>query len=307
MFPPVLSRPGPEGREGLPSVPLQPSQPIPLEQLPPVVTNSVGMKFARIPAGSFLMGNHEPMEDLQLDFDVNAQQLQDEYPQHRVLIPNHFYLGVYEVTRRDYRQIMKEEADVGLSPDLTVGSNPDRLPVSQVSWSGAIEFCSQLSALPEERAAQRLYRLPTEAEWEYACRGGADRPPTRYFFGNSNRDLLDYGWPDGYLHPVGQLAPNPLGLYDLLGNAPEWCQDVYSTTYYQDSPAVDPQGPAEGSGVKTRVCRYGPWSANRGSRELTAGSGFRVAFTALLPKTVSPDRKGARDQSTAPGDHRPTP
>jgi formylglycine-generating enzyme required for sulfatase activity len=125
-----------------------------------------------------------------------------------------------------------------------------------VSWSDAVEFCRKLSALPEERRAGREYRLPTEAEWEYACRAGST---TKWSFGDDEAQLGDYGWFNGnsgfHTHPVGQKKPNAWGLFDMHGNVWEWCSDGYED--YGSSAVTDPQGP---SGASARVYRGGSWS-----------------------------------------------
>jgi formylglycine-generating enzyme required for sulfatase activity len=144
-----------------------------------------------------------------------------------------------------------------------MGSNPSRfkgedLPVENVSWNDCLEFCRKLTE--RQRAAGRLpagvaYRLPTEAEWEYACRAGTT---TRYYTGDSESDLARAGWYDGNsgdrTHPVGQKVANAFGLYDMHGNVWEWCQDWYGP--YGTANATDPRGPQRGPG---RVVRGGGW------------------------------------------------
>jgi len=165
---------------------------------------------------------------------------------HQVTLTQPLYMGVHEVTQSQYEQVM------GNNPsDFTGRSNP----VEQVSWVEAVEFCRKLSALPAEKSAGRVYRLPTEAEWEYACRAGTT---TEYSFGNDKSELGEYAWFDGNsdrtTHPVGQKRSNGWGLYDMHGNVWEWCQD-----WYGDSPSgsvADPTGPSSGS---DRVLRGGGW------------------------------------------------
>ena len=155
--------------------------------------NSVSMDFVLIPAGQFSMGS------------VAGDS--DEQPVHEVTISQPFYLGVYEVTEADWSRVM--------------GGNKgsSTRPVLDVSWDDAVSFCAKLSALPAERAAGRVYRLPTEAEWEYACRAGTT---TAYSFGDDASLLVDFAWfggnSGGQTHPVGQKKPNPWGLYDMHGN-----------------------------------------------------------------------------------------
>ena len=156
---------------------------------------------------------------------------------------------MYEVTQEQYERVM--------------GKNPSRfkgpqLPVERVSWKAAVSFCTKLSAFPEEQAAGRTYRLPTEAEWEYACRAGST---TDFCFGDAEWGLDDYAWyednSDHRTHPVGQKRPNAWGLYDMHGNVWEWCADWHDEAYYEASPVDDPQGPATGV---DRVGRGGSWS-----------------------------------------------
>ena len=225
-------------------------------------TNSnTGMKFKLIPAGEFTMGSPEDDPD----------RVSDETPR-RVQITKPFYLGIYEVTQEQYEKVM--------------GENPSRFkdpsrPVEQVSWKDATAFCAKLS----ETERRSTYRLPTEAEWEYACRAGTT---TRHSFG----DDLDpqYAWfrdnSDGGSHPVGQKRPNAWGLYDMHGNVREWCRDRYASSYQADPSTVDPAGPATGS---NRVARGGGWyvtpeycrSANRDKYapiDRFLNLGFRVAL-----------------------------
>ena len=183
-----------------------------------------------------------------------------------------------------------------------MGSVPSRWtdadrPVEQVSWEDVTEFCRQLSALPDERQAGRGYRLPTEAEWEYACRAGTT---TVYYFGNGESGLGDFGWfrrnARRVTHPVGQKKPNAWGLFDMHGNVWEWCSDGYGD--YPKGVASDPRGPSTGS---FRVCRGGCWrvtagycrSAGRGRYGPTYRSsdlGFRLA---LSPSGMNPPEAAA--------------
>jgi formylglycine-generating enzyme required for sulfatase activity len=210
------------------------------------------MMLVLIPAGEFLMGSP--------DSDKDAEP--DEKPQHRVRIARPFYLGATEVTRGQYRAI------TGADPSYFKGS--DDLPVERVSWEDAIAFCDKLNQVENERLEGARYRLPTEAEWEYACRGGSMTP---YSFGDDAASLGEFGWssnPVGKTHPVSQKRPNGFNLYDMNGNVWEWCQDWYDKDYYGRSPNADPLGTA---GAASRVIRGGSWlddprsarSANRGA------------------------------------------
>jgi formylglycine-generating enzyme required for sulfatase activity len=219
------------------------------------MTNSVGMKLALIPPGEFLMGSKDSVE--------NADE--DEKPQHPVRITTPFYLGVNEVTQEEYQRVMDENPSA-FSPegkgskqvsDLETG----RFPVESVSWDDAVEFCRKLSLLAEEKAAGLVYRLPTEAEWEYACRAGTTTP---FYFGDELNEQANssglYGKTQedslGRTTTVGSYPPNAFGLSDMHGNVWEWCQDWYDGDYYESSPVDNPQGPPEGL---RRVIRGGCW------------------------------------------------
>ena len=207
----------------------------PLQRAGEVITNSLGTRLAFVPAGEFLMGSP--------DSDNDAHK--NEKPQHRVRITRPFYLGVHPVTQEEYERVM------GNNPSQFKG-DPQR-PVESVSWNDAMEFCRQLS----EKEGKE-YRLPIEAEWEYACRAGSR---TEWCFGDSESQLAGYAWyfdnSDHTTHPVGQKKPNGWGLYDMHGNVWEWCSDWYVRDYYENSSANDPQGPSSGS---HRVIRGGSWN-----------------------------------------------
>ena len=240
-------------------------------QPPKEITNSIGMKLVLIPKGKFMLGSPESEEDRD-----------DDETQHEVTISKDYYLGVHEVTQAQYEKV------TGANPsyfqgDEIKGSSSNH-PVEQVSWEDAVEFCKKLSDLPEEKAAGRVYRLPTEAQWEYACRAGSK---TAYSFGESSKSLGDYAWFDvnSQTHPVGEKKANAWGLYDMHGNVLEWCSDWYGE--YPKDAVSDPRGPKEGS---RRVDRGGGWyyeaadcrSANRVGLDPSTHSiyfGFRVALS----------------------------
>jgi formylglycine-generating enzyme required for sulfatase activity len=191
--------------------------------------NGVKLELVRIPAGEFQMGSSES---------------DSAKPVHKVRITKPFYMGKTEVTQEQWQAVM--------------GNNPSRFkgaknPVEQVSWDDCQAFVKKLSA----KVGGLAFALPTEAEWEYACRAGST---TKYCFGDSDRELGDYGWYDSNsdkkTHPVGQKKPNAFGLYDMHGNVWEWCQDWYDENYYKNSPKDDPTGPTKGDG---RVLRGGSW------------------------------------------------
>jgi formylglycine-generating enzyme required for sulfatase activity len=245
------------------------------------VTNSIGMTFAPIPKGKFMMGAAKD--------DREAQS--SDKPRHEVEVTKGFYLGIYEVTQKQYKQVR------GYNPSWVVGGqggfqslgNTDDFPVEKVSWDDARAFVAKLNDSPAEKAAKRKYRLPTEAEWEYACRAGTK---TVYAFGNKlTARQANFGNSLGRTCKVGSYPPNEWGLYDMHGNVFEWCQDNFSATYYADSPLRDPRGPAKEDNWRHRVRRGGGWawdvkycgSAARDYRTATVGAsdyGFRVAMEA---------------------------
>jgi len=178
------------------------------------ITNAVGMTFARVPAGSFIMG--APKE--QLGFQGNETQ-------HNVSITRPHYLGAFEVTQKQYRAIMKASPSAfakGAPNALSVeGIDTDDLPVEQVTWDQAVEFCERMSSIPDEKKAGRRYRLPTEEEWEYACRAGTT---TAFHFGKSlTHALANFGRHVGHPCPVGRHPPNAFGLHDMHGQVWEKC------------------------------------------------------------------------------------
>ncbi len=223
------------------ATPLSPSTLV----LPTEFTNSLGMEFRLIEPGTFMMGS--PASERGRSIDVQ---------QHRVTLTKSFYMCIYPVIQSEYEQIM------GRNPSEFKG---DRYPVETVSWEDAIEFIKKLTALPEERSAGRSYRLPTEAEWEYACRAGSS---TAYCFGDDETRLGEYAWyyaksgrrtwlgaiNDRKTHPVGEKRPNGWGLYDMHGNVWEWCSDWYGD--YPSGSVTDPTGARSGS---SRVSRGGSW------------------------------------------------
>ena len=203
--------------------------------LPSEFTNSLGMEFRLIEPGTFMMGSPEN----------EAGRYEDE-TQHRVTLTKPYYLGVYEVTQDEYERLM------GINPSNFKGR---RNPVESISYDNAIAFIKRLNDLPEEKAAGRVYRLPTEAEWEYACRAGSS---TAYCFGDDETRLGEYAWyyknSGETTHPVGEKRPNGWGLYDMHGNVWEWCNDWYGD--YPSGSVTDPTGASSGS---VRVCRGGGW------------------------------------------------
>ena len=246
------------------------------------ITNSIGMKLVLIPKGTFAMGS-----------PPNEVGARDDERQHEVNISLDYYLGAYEVTQAQYKKVMGENPS-HFQGDNIAERHPQTKrvvkdvdssnhPVETVSWVDAAEFCIRLSALPEEMKAGRVYRLPTEAEWEYGCRAGSK---TAYGYGNNSHLLGDYAWFEDNsgpkTHAVGQKKPNAWGLYDMHGNVWEWCGDWYDATYYAQSPKDNPKGPLSGS---IRVGRGGSWinpadlcrSAYR-RRRTPGGRDFNLGF-----------------------------
>jgi formylglycine-generating enzyme required for sulfatase activity len=296
------------------------------------ITNSIGMKLTLIPSGEFMMGSGESAEETAAFFkknyggdDLTPDFFKDEHPQHRVRITRPFYLGAYHVTRAQFCQFVN---DSGYRTDAEKGEKPgapgwdagkkdfdfntkyswrnagfeqsDEHPVVCVSWNDAMAFCKWLS-----KREGKTYRLPTEAEWEYACRAGTttryssgDDPETLAKVANVADAIFKAKYPgclwaihasDGYFFtaPVGKFKPNSFGLYEMHGNAFQWCADWYAEDYYGKCPADDPTGPTSGT---LRVLRGGSWagrpdgarsafrrSGDRDFRDF--GTGFRVATT----------------------------
>jgi formylglycine-generating enzyme required for sulfatase activity len=197
-------------------------------------TSSIGTEFRLIPAGSFIMGSSE-----------NEPGRWRGETAHKVTITKPFYMGRSEVTQKEWRQIM------GTTPSYTVGENN---PVDSVSWEDVQEFISRLNNLE----GSNIYRLPTEAEWEYAARAGTT---TAFSFGDDASKLALYAWyytnSGLQTHPVMQLSSNDWDLFDMHGNVYEWVEDWYSGNYYSNSPEMNPSGPETGS---WRVIRGGSWS-----------------------------------------------
>lgn len=204
------------------------------------------MEFVRIPAGEFMMGTHESpagiVESLKLP-KICVEYLKNECPQHHVRITKPFYICKYELTQEQWKAIM------GTQPGFHKGERD--LPVEKVSWNEARQFISKLNA--QVSLPGITFSLPTEAQWEYACRAGTK---TRFHFGDDEKLLGDYAWygrnSGKKAHPVGQKKPNPWGLYDINGNVHEWCNDWYDSDYYKQSSADDPTGPVTGAARVTR-------------------------------------------------------
>ncbi len=223
----------------------------------------VKIETVRVPSGKFIMGS------------PNGEGDADEHPQHAITVSS-FYLGKYEITQAQWSAVAKlPKVKIDFFPSHPSYFEGSNLPVEQISWAEAIEFCDRLT-----KATGRVYRLPTEAEWEYACRAGTTGMNT----GNLD-EMAWYGINSGKLrieaneiwrtdhanyvkrlsengcqtHPVGEKRTNGFGLFDMQGNVGEWCMDWYGVEYYSQSPNTDPLGPNTGS---ARVIRGGSWLSN---------------------------------------------
>jgi uncharacterized protein (TIGR02996 family) len=253
------------------------------------LTNSIGMELAYIPPATFLMGSPEEEEGRRAD-----------EPEHEVTITNGFYLGRYAVTQGEYEAVMGTNPSYfsakGKGKAKVEGLETNRFPVERVSHADAMAFCEKLSALEGEKAKGWTYRLPTEAEWEYACRGGAGSAPFHFRKNLSSKQAnVNGNYPYGgaargpYLErtcQVGSYKPNAYGLYDMHGNVWEWCADWYDEHYYSKGDKEDPRGPQSGT---SRVPRGGCWySVPEGCRAASRTKlapavrsgyfGFRVCF-----------------------------
>ena len=232
-----------------------------------IITNSIGMKLVLIPKGTFQMGSPP----------VGKGSSPTEC-QHEVKLTQDYYLGAFEVTQAQYKKVMGKNPsyfqDENISEEKPQARGTARKidysnhPVEQVSWENAVEFCERLSKLSDENKAGRVYRLPTEAEWEYACRAGSK---SAFSFGEKAKPLGDYAWFEGnsnnQTHPVGLKKPNAWGLYDMHGSLWEWCSDWFGD--YPKGAAIDPSGPREGLG---RIVRGGNFS----TRAAWCESAFRM-------------------------------
>ena len=269
------------------------------------------MKFVLIPPGEFKMGS-TPAEieaALLLTGDDYAWKdcIRSEAPQHTVVLTQPFYLGRHEVTQKEYFTVAGANPSVfsamGAGKEVVRGMESDNHPVERVNWFEAAEFTSLLSNREKlkpfyfrsDTTLTHLegtgYRLPTEAEWEFACRAGTT---TSYWIGNRDEDLLRTGWfgpnSGARTHAVGELEANPLGLFDIHGNVWEWVQDSWDSEYFArlaDQPAIDPVGPA--STDTRRLIRgggftYGNSSGRSSNRYLNQANeghgncGFRIAL-----------------------------
>ncbi|MDU9050536.1 MAG: formylglycine-generating enzyme family protein [Candidatus Electrothrix sp. Rat3] len=282
-------------------------------------TNSIGMEFKSIAPGTFFMGSclysradkerdnkleqqglppQGPTCPAQVPEDKNA--LEEEAPQHEVQINKGFQIGTHEVTLGQFKLFLgslndQERSKIETEEFQNANTHGDEAPVVTVSWDDAQTFIGWLN----QKEGGQKYRLPTEAEWEYAARAGSK---TIFFWGDTLEKAPEYAWfnmehadlliwfPEGefnkkenFPHPVGLKKPNAWGLYDMAGNVWEWVNDRYSATYYQNSPKVDPTGPKNG---EIRCFRGGSWYGS--------AMNLRSAFRGLNVPTHRSDSLGFR-------------
>jgi sulfatase modifying factor 1 len=236
---------------------------------PAAIKSGNGPDMVLVPAGSFAMGNRRDKEDAAAVHKVTVGA---------------FLMDKYEVTQEEFARLKL--------PDPSHFKGP-LLPAEQITWEQAATYCNARSRAEGLQPCYNVetsecnfqadgYRLPTEAEWEYACRAGSDED---YSFGGDLRKLGEYAWfaenSSQKTHPVGQKKPNAWGLFDMHGNVAEWCNDVYDQGYYKRSPEANPHGPADG---KEYVLRGGSWKspadALRSSYRLGENPGFSDACLA---------------------------
>ncbi|MFL5244759.1 MAG: formylglycine-generating enzyme family protein [Gemmataceae bacterium] len=256
--------------------------------MPPTIITKGGVEMVVIPAGSFEMGSRTGKED--------------ESYVHRVSLDS-FFMDKFEVTQAEFERLHLP------NPSHFKGA---ALPAEQITWAQAAFCCNArsrdegLQPCYNEQTGECSfdadgYRLPTEAEWEYACRAGSEAD---YCFGGDPRKLGEYAWyadnSAKKTHPVGKKKPNAWGLYDMHGNVAEWCNDVYDKGYYQTSPATNPRGPADG---KENVLRGGAWKSSadavRSSYRLGDNPGFSdaclardaIGFRCVRKTSDSPSKK----------------
>jgi formylglycine-generating enzyme required for sulfatase activity len=257
-----------------------------LTAAPELITTRIGqIKLKRVPAGEFMMSSNSSASGYDEEFLDNAASEAGK-KKHRVRITRPFYLGVYEVTQAQYEAVMGNNPSFftanGRGKDRVPGQSTDRHPVEQVGWLDAVKFCNKLSEREGIAPFYEIdggkvtvadwnrpgYRLPTEAEWQYACRANTS---TRYPFGDDAARLGEYGWFSGNsgdkTHPVGEKRPNGFGLYDMLGNVGERCWDANDEASHMYS---------------GRVYCGGDWGARsvcRDAGDCAAGTiGFRLAL-----------------------------
>jgi formylglycine-generating enzyme required for sulfatase activity/serine/threonine protein kinase len=278
--------------------------------VPMDLENSIGMKLRLLPPGSFLMGSPDAPE-----------RPADEGPEHEVVLTQPFYMGIHAVTIRQFKAFVNEteyrteaeknggawrrfpDGNVKPDPDpKTNWTNPgfeqnDDHPVTCVSWNDARAFCDWLSV-----KEKTLYTLPTEAQWEYACRAGSR---TKFFFGNTDEDHGKYAWfagnSDHKTHPVGLKRPNAWSLFDMQGNVWQWVADGYAENYYQRSPRQDPAGAGNadwrvyrGASHNEWPCRLAYRHGNQPPSVCSASCGFRVVLAGDVKAAAAQTQQNLR-------------
>ncbi len=250
------------------------------------LTNSVGIELIELPVGTFLRGASKD--------DPDAGE--DEFPVTEIRISKPLWFGKYEITQAQFERVMGHNpawfGPQGPARGIVRKVPTENWPLDNASWKDAVEFCRRLSRIPEEKKTGRTYRLPTESEWEYACRAGTT---TRFSYADhlstSDARFGDTS-PHGHPLPVGSFPPNPWGLHDMHGNVWEWCSDRYSPDAYSTaSTGSQPEIP----GSTARVVRGGDWRATAAfcrssNRDLTresrrdVGNGFRILCEVAPPR-----------------------
>jgi formylglycine-generating enzyme required for sulfatase activity len=258
------------------------AHPEPAASAPQIIKTKLGIEMVLIPGGASEMGS-----------DKGAP---DEAPMHKVSV-SPFLMDRYEVTQEQFAKLEL--------PDPSHFKNP-KSPVDQANWTDAARFCNERSRAEDLQPCYDEktwvcdfkadgYRLPTEAEWEYACRAGTT---TRYSFGDDPQALKDYAWfsenSTKKTHPVGQKRPNAWGLHDMHGNVAEWCNDLFDKEYYRSSPERDPRGPE--TGKREKAVRGGAWSSSADS----CRSSYRAGDASLNDTCLASDALGFRCVRKAP-------
>lgn len=259
--------------------------------VPVEYTNSLGMKFMLVPPGEFMMGSAPDKITSSLQSAGNdvlwQESIQSEGPRHKVILTRAYYLGVHEVTQGQFEQVLGKNPSsfcpAGISKDVIAGMDTSGFPVERVSWDEATKFCSKLDEV-EKLTGRTGYHLPTEAQWEFACRAGATND---FWIGENDDDRLQAAWTytnsGSRTHAVGELSRNPFGLYDVHGNVWKWVQDAWDPGFYGHfyrEVAVDP---LNSSDIGTsHVTRGGNWSSSVSSCRASS----RCPETAAYPGTL---------------------
>jgi len=259
--------------------------------LPKTETNSIGMKLILIPSGQFVMGASPDDIERAVKYcrdhyvpgarSRTEEHLRTEGPQRQVTIRDAFYLGSTEVTQEQYQSVM------GTNPsNFAKADDAKTLPVENVTWNDATEFCRRLSAMPAERLHGRTYRLPCEAEWEYACRAGTTADISMHAMGRAYSEMAWINLKPGTTRPVGTKKANPWGLYDMLGNVAEWCSNRVTDNRFLQLPPPrpgkstdEPRSYRGGSWRDSSLSCRPTWLSSAAADTRRSSLGFRVAMT----------------------------